>query len=406
MKIQELLATLTSSKEPDRRRSAALELADAKELQEGAIRALARGLSDEDKGVRDVCAYALGALPNQAVVLKAQYIAPLITHKNIEIRNLAGEVLVRLGAEAADVLLHFLTDPDPDTRKFACDVIILLGNSSDHILQNIAVLVDDPDSNVRSAAVDALGRLGATQYLPLLLDLYDNDEEMQPYIIQSLGFMGGEQAQAFLLQTLTFPDEFLQVAAIDALALCGNDISIALRILEALPEATEEIQLIMLRTIFGLSYRLSSSVQLPDILRPVAHKALIDSDEEIRIAGLFALGSEIQQSDVSPLLEFVRHSEDTLKTHVLSLALTCSNPAVIEAFFLRLIEQLDSDSLPIQELLLLLPSVWERAAPGTQANIVALFEREICIVNTMTRQKLTDVMTELGVSAIRRMYTI
>lgn len=405
MNMQELLAILTSSNEPDKRRSAALELAGAPELQEEAIRALARGLGDEDKGVRDVCAYALGTISDQSVALKAQYIAPLITHHDIEIRNLAGEVLVRLGAEAADVLLHFLADPDPDARKFACDVIALLGNSSEHILQSVAVLVHDPDSNVRSAGIDALGRLEASQYLDILLDLYDKDEEMQPYIIQALGFIGGEEAQIFLLKVLTLPDEFLQIAAIDALALCGNDISIALRMLEALPEVTEEVQLIMLRTIFGLAYRLGESVVLPDAMRPVAHKALIDSDEEIRIAGLFALGSEIQQADIPSLLEFVRHSEDTLKAHVLSLILTCTNPDVVEEFFQQFIALLDSDSLPIQEMLLLLPSVWETATPDIQAHVLAIFEREAGVVNDITRQKLVEIMTELGSPATRRMYT-
>src|SRR5690606_8735620 len=86
MNFQELLAILLTSEEPDRRRSIALELAGIKELPEEVIRALARGVSDSDKGVRDVCAYALSNVPQQDTALKARYIVPLITHRNIEIR--------------------------------------------------------------------------------------------------------------------------------------------------------------------------------------------------------------------------------------------------------------------------------------------------------------------------------
>lgn len=405
MNFQELLAILLTSDEPDRRRSIALELAGIKELPEEAISALARGVSDSDKGVRDVCAYALSNVPQQDTALKARYIAPLIIHRNIEIRNLAGEVLVRLGAGAADVLLPFLDDQDPDTRKFACDVIALLGNSGDHILQAVVRLTDDPDSNVRTAAVDALGRLGASRYLPVLLDMYDSDEEMQPYIIQSLGLIGGERAQEFLLNILTLPDEFLQIAAIDAIALCGNDISIAFRILQALPGATDEVQLIMLRTIFGLSYRLGTPILLPDELRHVAHRALTDSDEEIRIAGLFALGQELRHSDIGPLLEFTRHSEDNLRLHVLSLVLACPDPDTIAEFFRQFLYLLDSDSPQMHDMLFLLPSAWETAPHPAQVTVLAVLEQRMDLVSEITRRKLAEVLTELPEPAARRLYT-
>src|ERR1700754_2131644 len=97
MQSSDLLALLLTSDYAEQRRFAALELADAAEMTEDIIEALARGLDDGDKGVRDVCAYVLHSRGGNAAV-KAGFVAPLIANPRIEVRNLAGEILVKLGA--------------------------------------------------------------------------------------------------------------------------------------------------------------------------------------------------------------------------------------------------------------------------------------------------------------------
>lgn len=403
MELQGLITTLLSSDKAEERRFAAIELSDPEIQSAEVLRALAKGLHDAEKGVRDVCTYAILHAPERDTELKAQCIAPYITDSDIEIRNLAGEILIKLGSKVAYVLLPYLNESDPDIQKFACDIIALVENSDPEILQAVAVLIDDPDSNVRTAAVDAFGKLGAAEYIDVLIDLYKRDEELQPYIIHALGLIGSEKAQDFLLDMLSQPDEFAQIAAIDALALCGNDISIAHRIMDNLPDATSEVQLIMLRTVFGMAYRLEEHVVLPPEWRHIAHRALIDEDEEIRIAGLFALGGEFYPEDVPSLLQFMKHSEEALQAHVLSIVLSSTDEQLLLEFMKSFLHLLDSDIPNEQDIVNLLPSLWGSASPQAREAFLTVAEQEYFALEDIGKHKLADIVADIDSAVAQRL---
>lgn len=403
MKLQELISTLVSSDNAEQRRFAAVELSVPEVQSEEVLRALAKGLRDPEKGVRDICTYAILHAPERDTVLKAQCIAPYITDSNIEIRNLAGEILIKLGLQVAYVLLPYLNEPDPDVQKFACDIIALVENKDPEVLQAIAVLLDDSDSNVRTAAIDAFGKLGAEEYIDTLIDIYERDEELQPYIIHSLGLIGSERAQSFLLNILSHPDEFAQIAAIDALALCGNDISIAHRIMESLPDAASEVQLIMLRTVFGMAYRLEEPVSLPMQWRHIAHRALTDEDEEIRIAGLFALGERFYPDDAAPLLQFIKLSDEALQVHVLSMILNSTDEKLLSEFMEQFIQLLDSDIPDEQEVVNLLPSLWSNGSLQAHKVFLESAEKEYFTLSAIGKHKLSDIVANLDATVAQRL---
>lgn len=403
MELQELITTLLSSENAEERRFAAVELSAPAVQSEKVLRALAQGVRDSEKGVRDVCTYAILHAPAQDTVLKAQCIAPYITDSNIEIRNLAGEILIKLGLQVAYVLLPYLNEPDPDVQKFACDIIALVENKDPEVLQAIAVLLDDPDSNVRTAAIDAFGKLGAEEYIDVLIDIYEHDEELQPYIIHALGLIGNARAQDFLLDILSHPDEFAQIAAIDALALCGNDINIAHRIMESLPDAASEVQLIMLRTVFGMAYRLEEQVSLPIQWRHIAHRALTDEDEEIRIAGLFALGEELYPDDAAPLVQFIQYSDEALQLHALSMVLMSTDEKLLSEFMKRLIQLLDSDTPDVQDVVNILPPLWSNASHQAHKVFLESAEKQYVTLSAIGKHKLSDIVANLDATVAQRL---
>src|SRR5512132_2882613 len=74
-------------------------------------------------------------------------------------RNAAAEALAKVGAPALPALVRLLGHPDPDQRKFAAEI---LGQSAQPQAEAALLLaLDDADANVRVAAAEALGAVGA-----------------------------------------------------------------------------------------------------------------------------------------------------------------------------------------------------------------------------------------------------
>ncbi len=369
MSVQAFITTLRQDSDAAQRRRAAEELIAANTVTTDIIAAFARGLSDSDKGVRDICAIGILRSPEQHLAEKAGAVAPLITHDDIEIRNLAGDVLLKLGAPAVDALLPYLKDAKEDNRKFACDIIGLSNNPAS--IPHVRALLTDTDDNVRCAAIEALGFLKASDLLGDIIGMYD-DEAVKPYVIGAVGHIGGKHAQEFLLNALNEEDEFTQIAATDALAVCADEIGIAHKLLHSLPNASPDVQPVLLRTIYSIAFRLQAAIELPANLRPVAHQALMDDDRDTRIAGLLALGSAYEEEDVAALLYEIKSSNPDTQQHILSVTLNHSTPAMVRVFFERVFDALIESNLPITEFLgfltaLLAHAQSENAAIATQA---------------------------------------
>lgn len=171
-------------------------------------------LADPDPGLRERAAHLLTSLSDLRAA--ATEVAPYIAHDNITTRNLAGEVLVDLGRPAVEALAPYVRDDDHDVRKFAIDVLAQL--PANGLAHDIANTLDDPDANVRLAAVDALGALGAWQYSDALLDLYEEEPLARPDILHTMGRFGPHANLDLLERGLLDDQPVVQLAAAEALA--------------------------------------------------------------------------------------------------------------------------------------------------------------------------------------------
>jgi hypothetical protein len=257
---QKAIEELLHGEDADRRRQAAEELGGHDDV--AAIRALATALKDQDKGVRDATSQALLAIGGDPV---ARMIVDYIADDNIVTRNLAGDMLRRLGNDSVASLLPYTRNADCDVRKFAIDLLGLVG-SAETAPSIISCLVD-PDENVVVAAVETLGELRNPAVVPHLIMTYADHLFARASVAEAAGKIGGPEALGFLQQTFdeviaaTPPDLIVLCTLIDSLGSIGDERSLA-TLQGKVPFARGKVRHLLLDAIVRISERVSGSVSL------------------------------------------------------------------------------------------------------------------------------------------------
>jgi HEAT repeat protein len=168
-------------------RRAAVEVLSALEDDRGLV-ALAAALADDEPGVRAAAARALGQMA---------------------------------GADAWPLLQKALEDVGPWVRYYAvrsvgCQKFAPALDALSRLAQA------DPAMQVRVAAVEAIGAVGGTRVLPLLLSLADApDQDLARAALAALGATGHPDALPPLLASLDSADEARRLGALQALGKSG-----------------------------------------------------------------------------------------------------------------------------------------------------------------------------------------
>lgn len=332
MSVEELTIKLLNAESAEERRQAAEEIIEGAYYNRDTIYALSTALADKDSGVKDICARALAETPPEYAETATIAVAPYMSINNIELRNLAGDVMIKLGDRSVNPLLPYLKCDDHDIRKFACDIIGLIGEAD--AAEYIYPLIEDRDNNVVLSAIETLGNLRNPNSVEHILKIYDKKEEYNPQIIDALGKIGSNDALEFLMNKLeTEEEQFIRVAVIDALAISCEDIHIANKLFEQMLDDEPEMQTILLKTICAVSFRCSEIVVLPSEYRKIAYLALNDTDSDTRAAGLYSLGSEYISEDVKSLIREVQENNSETQMHILYNLLVNSSKETIVSFF-------------------------------------------------------------------------
>lgn len=154
-----------------------------------ALGAIFCALGDESWRVRKEAVNLYLGLPT-AERLSGQVIELLHSEDNAGLRNAAVEILVRLGRPALSFLHEELDCSDHDVRKFVVDILGQIGDESS-ITYLERMLRVDSDQNVRAAAAENLGKMGAGAAVPALLDaLSCPDLLLQFAILEALSQLG------------------------------------------------------------------------------------------------------------------------------------------------------------------------------------------------------------------------
>jgi HEAT repeat protein len=172
----EIEAALASS-DPEERRLGAAQLAQAN--ADVVAELLARALGDDDWRVRKEAAASAAAHSPSAQVLST-LVAALEPGENVGMRNAAVEALAGYGMPAIGALSIAVRGLDADGRKLAIEALGRSGRAQALIV--LRELVNDPDANVRSAAVEAVAMIGNVcldDATPILEDALASDDAYQ-----------------------------------------------------------------------------------------------------------------------------------------------------------------------------------------------------------------------------------
>jgi HEAT repeat protein len=197
-----------------------------------AVAALAGYLGDRDPLVRQDAARALGQLGAAGKPIVAR-LTTAMTDPEGMVRITAAVALWKIDANptalraAAELLRH----PDPELRaQVAVTIGGDLGTDAKPLVPDLVKCLFDPYSAVRSAAAEALGRIGpgAKDAAPVLLALLDGDEPafVQSAACEALGLIeptDKDAAVAVLKKKLEHPDPLTRVHAALALFLVAGD---------------------------------------------------------------------------------------------------------------------------------------------------------------------------------------
>ena len=177
------------------------------------VQSASRLLSDNDPGVREYAAHILVEHPTAET---AKLTAPYIASENIAVRNLAGDILAKIGDAAVRVLAPYLNHANQDVRKFAIDVLALL--PAGELAPQIARRLTDSDMNVVLSAIDALGALNADQYADDLRWFYDRKPLTRPNVVAAIGGFSGSENLACLERALRDENPVVVLTAAEQLA--------------------------------------------------------------------------------------------------------------------------------------------------------------------------------------------
>jgi HEAT repeat protein len=183
-----------------------------------AVPDLLRAMEDPSLDVRAAAARSLGRLGAAESV--GALISAAVTDRVAD--PVVGIALLEIGPGAVPRLIALLDDPDPHHRAAAVRLIGLLGSAAseaDELPALLPALLRDMSADVRAAAADALGRLGASAGRDALLQLlHDRVAFVRAAAARALGQIGGQSATEALLEVAR-GDEFDPAAdAAEALA--------------------------------------------------------------------------------------------------------------------------------------------------------------------------------------------
>ncbi len=282
---------------------------DQKELSGAVCEFVSNLLTDEDKGVRNAATMLI--LNNRNPKFPA-LVAQFVNSQNISVRNLAGEILIKLGSLSVEPLINFNHENDNDTLKFIIDVLGLIGDerAALFIMEVISATEND---NVVLACLEALGNIRFEGAVEIMILFYDRNELYKPTLVEALGKIGSKTALDFLVARFKDEDELTKYSILESLGALG-DINTFFFLLEQMMEISGTLVLPLITSIFTLKQKFNLDIPFDNrmknlLLYTIAegkpeHKkiafTLVDSfdDKDILSASLSLLGDDFELDEM------------------------------------------------------------------------------------------------------------
>lgn len=259
-------------------------------------------LDDPNRGVQQAVADALINIGGGETVAT---LALKLDHESAVVRNLALEVLIKIGHQATDRLLPLLKHPSNDLRKSVADILGETGDASS--VPGLMEAMDDPDENVRTSAIDSLGKLRDARAIPVLVkSLKARKTWIQFSAAEALGKICDEETIKILIEKLGHCDEITAFSIVEAFGELKIE-EAAEPLVALLPKASPALRNCIIKTLaliaedhgYTILYRLGNKT-----LSACLIDALADEDQEVQNAALKALGHASSGEAAIPLLDY------------------------------------------------------------------------------------------------------
>jgi len=274
---EELIKTLTSKNFEEKR--ATIEKINPSAVTPELVKVIVQLLEDENKGVRDAVSQLLFQ-SNEKFICKE--VVPYISSKDISVRNLAGEILLKKGGKAIPSILDYLKHADDDDQKFLIDILGLIGEISveDEL---ITILKISQNDNVILACIEALGNIKSEKSFEVIKEKYSNNELYHPTIFEALGKIGTDEALSFINKEYQRSDDLSKFAMIESLGNVGNE-EIFYTLLSELREIKGPLTWAIVEALAKLKEKLFLSIPFDESMKNTLVAVINEADDQYKIA--------------------------------------------------------------------------------------------------------------------------
>ncbi len=281
-------------------RKTTLEQLFGEELSQDLIPLVCELVKDEDKGVRDNASMLItfNIYPDVP-----KYIVEFVYSKDISIRNIAGEILIKNGLNSVDTLIANIEKGNSDDDKFIIDVLGLIGDKKP-AARIIEVLNTSKDENVILACFEALGNIGCEKCVDTLIERFDENELFNPTIIEALGKIGDTKSLNYLLKVYPKQDVLSKFAIIESLGRLGNEETIEFLVSE-LQVSDNSLKGAIVFSMHQVIEKYNVSLNLDTSIRSHVIKTLSDLNNDYVLAAVKLLSAYKEESIIYAFLEIV-----------------------------------------------------------------------------------------------------
>ncbi|MBI5756188.1 MAG: HEAT repeat domain-containing protein [Nitrospirae bacterium] len=183
-----------------------------------ALYPLIKALQDEDAGIQQAAMDALMAFEDESAVYN---VLPLLADRRVSVKNMAQEIVQKIGGYGIELIRLHIKDRDEDVRKMIADILGRIKRPE--AVAMLLEMLEDPNSNVRSSAADGLGRMGDSSTVESLIELLDKGDWTALFAADALGRIGDKRAIRPLVELIRSSDAEMQIMGIEALARIGGE---------------------------------------------------------------------------------------------------------------------------------------------------------------------------------------
>ena len=174
---------------------------------------LCEALGDPNKGVQNITIEALSSMPHENVVLG---LINVVKSPDLNTRNAGMTILRNLGSMAIAPIVSAL-DASTDVDEII-QLLVILGDIKSHLATDTVIkYIDHADDNVKTTAVESLGKIQDPKAVKVLLETYKNTDILKYSIVEALGNIAVEEVLPVLIGALESGDMLEYFTAIGAL---------------------------------------------------------------------------------------------------------------------------------------------------------------------------------------------